>query len=111
MENQGVNPEEVANPIFVPTHLSGLKVRSGIAAPRSASPPPPVPPPALSGDNPSVADIPREINEEEENIPMELTVASVASAALAVMPEAPPEEAPGKKRASGPGPGPAALGR
>lgn len=96
MENQSINQEEVANPVIVPAPAS--------APPLSASPPPPVPPPAPSGDNPDVADIPREINEDEENIPMELTVASVASAALAVMPEAEAVAAPGKKRAASPAP-------
>ena len=102
MENQSINQEEVANPVIVPAPAS--------APPLSASPPPPVPPPAPSGDNPDVADIPREIDEDEENNPMELTVASVASAALAVMPEAEAVAAPGKKRATSraasPAPGP-----
>ena len=75
MENQGIS--EVGNsndndPVFVPTHLSGLKVR------RSNIP-----------SKPPVA--PSPIKEDDENIPMELSVASVASAAMAVMPEEPAE--------------------
>ena len=77
MENQGINEGDVDNPVIVPSHLSGLRVRSINPARQ--------PVPIVN---------PESINEEDENIPMELSVpsvASVASAAMAVMSEEPAE--------------------
>ena len=76
MENQDIDEGDNRNdPIFVPTHLSGLKVRSSIPFKPPVAPLPIGSPGGGGG-----------IDEEQENVPMELSVASVASAALAVMP-------------------------
>jgi len=85
MENQDINEG-----IFVPTHLSGLRAKS-------------FPQPQLPTENVPSSDVVG-FNEEEENIPIEMSVASVASAALAAMPEPsssstqPVDAAPDKKK-------------
>ena len=68
MENQGIRGSGSGKaPIFVPTHLSGLKVRS------------------FNPLKPPVELLP--MNKDDENIPMGLSVASVASAAMDAMPD------------------------
>ena len=82
MENQDIDAP--ASPVLVPeTNLSGLKVRSSI----------PLKPPVASSPPPSSQG---GFDENEENIPMEMSVASVAAAALAVTPG--PEDAPSNKK-------------
>ena len=79
MENQGIEERDDGNdPLFVPSHLSGLRVRS-------VNPSKSLPAPAPSSGSGSSVGSPS-INEDEENVPMELSVASVAAATLSVMP-------------------------
>ena len=85
MENQGIRDNgngsgsgsgsgSGKDPIFVPTHLSGLKVRSFNQ----------LKPPVEPSVQASVEPLPMN---EDENIPMDISVASVAAAAMDAMPD------------------------
>jgi len=62
--------------MLVPTHLTGLKVRSSLPLQTRV--------PITTNKNDVLSQL---VNPDEENVPMELSVASVASAALAMTPE------------------------
>jgi len=72
MENQDINDGN--DRVFVPSHLSGLRVRKL---------PPPKPQTQTQTPNENIPSDDVGFNEEQENVPMELSVASVATAALA----------------------------
>ena len=89
MENQGIEERDDGNnPLFVPSHLSGLRVRS-VNPSKSL-------PASGSGSGSSVGS--PSMNEDAENVPMELSVASVAAAALSVIPGPAEELAPASQK-------------